>query len=304
MEKIIKRDGNVVDFHADKITNAIAKAGLATKEFDTNMAKTLTEKVINMALRLTKERNDKEPVSSVEEIQDIVEYVLFSSDYKKAAKSFAVYREQHSKIRDFIQNANTDMVDDYLSKLDWEVKENSNMSYSIQGLNNYISSNISKNYWLSKIYTQEIREAHQNGDIHIHDLNLLSGYCVGWDLKDLLMEGFKGVKGKIESAPARHFRTALGQMVNFLYTMQGESAGAQAFSNVDTLLAPFIYYDNLDYSQVKQAMQEFVFNLNVPTRTGFQTPFTNITLDLNVPSYYADQAVIIGGELKIGRAHV
>lgn len=298
MEKIIKRDGNVVDFHADKITNAIAKAGLATKEFDTNMAKTLTEKVINMALRLTKERNDKEPVSSVEEIQDIVEYVLFSSDYKKAAKSFAVYREQHSKIRDFIQNANTDMVDDYLSKLDWEVKENSNMSYSIQGLNNYISSNISKNYWLSKIYTQEIREAHQNGDIHIHDLNLLSGYCVGWDLKDLLMEGFKGVKGKIESAPARHFRTALGQMVNFLYTMQGESAGAQAFSNVDTLLAPFIYYDNLDYSQVKQAMQEFVFNLNVPTRTGFQTPFTNITLDLNVPSYYADQAVIIGGELK------
>lgn len=192
---------------------------------------------------------------------------------------------------------NIKLVDDYLKKLDWQVKENSNMTYSIQGLNNYIASEISKNYWLNKIYTPEIKHAHENGDIHIHDLNIISTYCVGWDLKDLLMEGFTGVDGKIKCAPAKHFRTALGQIVNFLYTMQGEAAGAQAFSNFDTLLAPFVKYDNLDYAQVKQAMQEFIFNLNVPTRTGFQTPFTNITMDLTVPSYYADAPVIIGGEL-------
>ena len=192
---------------------------------------------------------------------------------------------------------NIKLVDDYLKKLDWQVKENSNMTYSIQGLNNYIASEISKNYWLNKIYTPEIKHAHENGDIHIHDLNIISTYCVGWDLKDLLTEGFTGVDGKIKCAPAKHFRTALGQIVNFLYTMQGEAAGAQAFSNFDTLLAPFVRYDNLDYAQVKQAMQEFIFNLNVPTRTGFQTPFTNITMDLTVPSYYADAPVIIGGEL-------
>ena len=196
-----------------------------------------------------------------------------------------------------VQDSNISLVDNYLKQLDWQVNENSNMSYSIQGLNNYIASEISKNYWLNKIYPADIRNAHINGDIHIHDLNIISVYCVGWDLKDLLTEGFTGVKGKIESAPAKHFRTALGQVVNFMYTMQGEAAGAQAFSNFDTLLAPFIRYDNLTYEQVKQAMQEFVFNMNVPTRVGFQTPFTNITMDLTVPSYYAEQPVIIGGEL-------
>lgn len=195
------------------------------------------------------------------------------------------------------QNDNTVLVDSYLKQLDWKVNENSNMSYSIQGLNNYIASEVSKNYWLNKIYNEKIRNAHLSGDIHIHDLNIISVYCVGWDLKDLLMEGFKGVKGKIESKPPKHFRTALGQIVNFMYTMQGEAAGAQAFSNFDTLLAPFIRYDNLTYEQVKQAIQEFVFNMNVPTRVGFQTPFTNITMDLTVPSYYAEQPVIIGGEL-------
>ena len=196
-----------------------------------------------------------------------------------------------------VQDSNITLVDNYLKQLDWQVNENSNMSYSIQGLNNYIASEISKNYWLNKIYPADIKNAHINGDIHIHDLNIISVYCVGWDLKDLLTEGFTGVKGKIESAPAKHFRTALGQVVNFMYTMQGEAAGAQAFSNFDTLLAPFIRYDNLTYDQVKQAMQEFVFNMNVPTRVGFQTPFTNITMDLTVPSYYAEQPVIIGGEL-------
>ena len=192
---------------------------------------------------------------------------------------------------------NISLVDNYLKQLDWKVNENSNMSYSIQGLNNYIASEISKNYWLNKIYNEKIKNAHLSGDIHIHDLNIISVYCVGWDLKDLLTEGFKGVRGKIESAPPKHFRTALGQIVNFMYTMQGEAAGAQAFSNFDTLLAPFIRYDNLSYGQVKQAMQEFVFNMNVPTRVGFQTPFTNITMDLTVPSYYAEQPVIIGGEM-------
>ena len=189
------------------------------------------------------------------------------------------------------------LVENYLKQLDWQVKENSNMSYSIQGLNNYIASEISKKYWLNKIYPEYIKNAHLCGDIHIHDLNIISVYCVGWDLKDLLTEGFRGVRGKIESAPAKHFRTALGQIVNFMYTMQGEAAGAQAFSNFDTLLAPFIRYDGLNYAQVKQAIQEFVFNMNVPTRVGFQTPFTNITMDLTVPSYYAEQPVIIGGDL-------
>lgn len=207
------------------------------------------------------------------------------------------YSSKTAQVKDFFIDKNVKLVDDYLKQLDWQVKENSNMTYSVQGLNNYISSAISKNYWLNKIYTPEIKYAHENGDIHIHDLNLISTYCVGWDLKDLLMEGFTGVDGKIKCAPAKHFRTALGQIVNFLYTMQGEAAGAQAFSNFDTLLAPFVKYDKLEYAQVKQAMQEFVFNLNVPTRTGFQTPFTNITMDMTVPSYYADHPVIIGGEL-------
>ena len=205
---------------------------------------------------------------------------------------FISYKEEYKN------SANIALVDNYLKQLDWKVNENSNMSYSIQGLNNYIASEISKEYWLNKIYPAEVKNAHLNGDIHIHDLNIISVYCVGWDLKDLLMEGFRGVRGKIESAPAKHFRTALGQIVNFMYTMQGEAAGAQAFSNFDTLLAPFIRYDNLNYEQVRQAMQEFVFNMNVPTRVGFQTPFTNITMDLTVPSYYADQPVIIGGELQ------
>ena len=296
MEKVVKRDGKIVEFNSEKITNAIEKAAQVTKEFDHSTAKSLTQKVVELTQELVQRKRENLKAASIEEIQDIVEQILLSSDYKKTAKSFMLYREQQAKLREFTQSANINMVDDYLKRLDWEVNENSNMTYSIQGLNNYISSHISKNYWLNKIYSQEIQEAHAQGDFHIHDLNMLSVYCVGWDLKDLLMQGFTGVKGKIQCSPAKHFRTALGQVVNFLYTMQGEATGAQAFSNFDTLLAPFIRYDGLDYKQVKQAMQEFIFNLNVPTRTGFQTPFTNITMDLNVPSYYKDQNVIIGGE--------
>ena len=200
--------------------------------------------------------------------------------------------------QEIVSQAQIDLVDQYLAKLDWKINENSNMGYSLQGLNTYISSEVTKNYWLDKIYTKEQGEAHKHGDLHIHDLNLLSVYCVGWDLMDLLRQGFKGVKGKVASKPAKHFRSALGQVVNFFYTLQGEAAGAQAFSNFDTLLAPFIRADNLNYKEVKQALQEFVFNVNVPTRVGFQTPFTNITLDLEAPKHLAGNPVIIGGQIQ------
>lgn len=297
MEKIIKRDGKLVDFSEDKITEAIEKAGRASKEFDHNTAKNLAAQAAEKAFDILKSKQQLLKTMTVEEIQDIVEEVLLDSAYKKAAKSYVIYREQRAKVRKFINDAKVDMVDEYLHEIDLNVKENANMSYSVQGLNNYIASNISKSYWLNKIYPDNIGEAHTKGDIHIHDLNIIASYCVGWDLKDLLTEGFQGVEGKVSSAPAKHFRTALGQIVNFLYTTQGESAGAQAFSNFDTLLAPYIYYDKLNYDQVKQAMQEFIFNMNVPTRVGFQTPFTNVTMDLNCPSYYKDQAAIVGGEI-------
>ncbi len=172
------------------------------------------------------------------------------------------------------------------------------MDYSLQGLNNYISSEVSKVYWLNEIYSPEISKAHTEGDFHIHDLSLLSVYCVGWDLYDLLLQGFKGVSGKVESKPAKHLRSRPGPGGQFFYTLQGEAAGAQAFSNFDTLLAPFIRYDDLTYTEIKQALQEFIFNINVPTRVGFQTPFTNVTLDVTVPRYYADQNVIVGGNRR------
>ncbi|RKX69408.1 ribonucleoside triphosphate reductase [candidate division WOR-3 bacterium] len=291
--KIRKRDGRIVKVNSEKITNAIAKAGAATGEFNESVARKLALRVVNLAQQVI---NHKIP--TVEEIQDIVEEVLISSPYKKTAKAYIIYRDQHTKIREITATANVNLVDQYLKRLDWQVSENSNMTYSLQGLNNYISSEISKIYWLNKIYPPEIRQAHLDGDFHIHDLNILSVYCVGWDLYDLLVTGFRGVPGKVESRPAKHFRSALGQIVNFFYTLQGEAAGAQAFSNFDTLLAPFIRYDNLSYDQIKQGLQEFVFNINVPTRVGFQTPFTNITLDLTQPSYFADQGVVVGGEIK------
>jgi ribonucleoside-triphosphate reductase len=237
-------------------------------------------------------------IPAVEEIQDTVEEVLIRARQIRVAKAYILYRDQHAKIREISARFNVDLMDQYLKQIDWQVNENSNMVFSLQGLNNYISSEISKIYWLDKIYPLEIRQAYINGDFHIHDLNILSVYCVGWDLCDLLAQGFKGAAGKIESKPPKHFRSALGQVVNFFYTLQGEAAGAQAFSNFDTLLSPFIRYDNLNYKEVKQAMQEFVFNMNISTRVGFQTPFTNITLDLIVPSFFANQPVIIGGEPK------
>ena len=254
-------------------------------------ARKLTLRVLTLAheLRLG-------PVPEVEEIQDIVERVLLDSPYYKSAKAYILYREQHAQIRSITTKANIDLVEHYIQKLDWKIKENSNMCYSLQGLNNYISSDVTSEYWLNSIYPPEIRKAHKSGDLHIHDLSLLSVYCVGWDLQDLLRQGFKGVEGKVESAPPKHLRSALGQIVNFFYTLQGEAAGAQAISNFDTLLAPFVRYDGLDFGEVKQAIQEFVFNINIPTRVGFQTPFTNITLDLYVPGILAHQPVVIGGK--------
>ena len=289
--KIRKRDTRLVKFKAEKITNAIAKAGAATGEFDHIEARKLTIKVLNLAEKLFDGK-----VLSVEEIQDIVEEVLLQTTYRKTAKSYIIYRDQHSRLRDIVNKMEVDLVDQYLNKADWKINENSNMDYSLQGLNNYISSEVSKVYWLNEIYSPEIRKAHTEGDFHIHDLSLLSVYCVGWDLYDLLLQGFQGVSGKVESKPAKHLRSALGQGVNFFYTWQGEAAGAQAFSNFDTLLAPFIRYDGLTIKEIKQALQEFIFNINVPTRVGFQTPFTNVTLDVTVPKYYADQHVIIGGK--------
>lgn len=289
--KIRKRNGNIVSFDKQKIVQAIRKAGEATGEFEGEAAEVLTARVVNLLAQII-----DSDIPEVERIQDIVEEVLLASPYKKAAKAYIIYRDQHARIREMFSTGGVQLIDKYLEKLDWQVNENSNMAYSLQGLNNYIASEISKTYWLNKIYPPEIRRAHIEGDIHIHDLGQLSVYCVGWDLMDLLVTGFCGAEGKVESSPARHFRSALGQIVNFFYTLQGEAAGAQAFSNFDTLLAPFIRYDKLSYEDVKQALQEFIFNINVPTRVGFQTPFTNITLDLQTPDIYKDTPVIIGGE--------
>jgi len=289
--RIHKRDGRTEVFDGKKIISAIQRAGEATGEFGAEEARKLTLKVMTLIHSL----HDTLDLT-VENVQDIVEEVLLASTFRRTAKAYIIYRDQHARIRDMVRKADVDLIDSYLAKSDWRVRENSNMAYSLQGLNNYISSEVSKVYWLNKIYPAEVREAHDSGALHLHDLNLLSVYCVGWDLQDLLRSGFKGVSGKAESLPAKHLRTALGQIVNFFYTLQGEAAGAQAFSSFDTLLAPFVRYDKLTYKEVRQALQEFVFNVNVPTRVGFQTPFTNLTMDLIAPLSLANQNVVIGGQ--------
>lgn len=294
---IIKRSGRKVPFLAHKIERAIEKALHATDAYKPSIPHKITKAVIAELKERSTSLNAYVP--TVEDVQDVIEKTLMTAGLHTTAKAYILYRAQHADIRRMVQTESIDLVDQYLGKGDWQVNENSNMSFSLQGLNNYIASEVSKTYWLNKIYPREIREHHSSGDYHIHDLNLLSVYCVGWDLYDLLRRGFGGVPGKVASKPPKHFKTALGQMVNFFYTLQGESAGAQAFSNVDTLLAPFIWYDHLSYEEVKQAVQEFVFNVNVPTRVGFQTPFTNITLDLTVPAHYAKMRVMRGGvEMK------
>ena len=290
---IKKRDGRIEPFEKDKITKAIWKAAQAVGGKDYQTAVDLTDKVVEIAQYI-----DEDDVATVEGIQDLVEKVLVKNGHYKTAKAYILYRKQHEEIREAGHLLfNNKIIGDYLERNDWRVRENSNMTYSLQGMNFHISSLIVSQYWLNKIYAPEVRDAHTSGDFHIHDLGILGVYCVGWDIRDLLLEGFKGVRGKVASGPAKHFRSILGQIVNFFFTLQGEAAGAQAFSNFDTLLAPFIRYDNLDYKQVKQGLQEFVFNMNVPTRVGFQTPFTNVTLDLKVPEFMKNEPVVIGGKL-------
>ena len=290
---VTKRDGSKVTFDKNKIEKAIWKAvqgvGGKNREKSSRIAAVVAERM-NARFR-------EDDVPTVEQVQDIVEEVLIKAGHDKVAKSYILYRHQHELMRAKKEMlSDFDVVDSYVVQEDWRVKENSNMAYSLQGLRNHISSNLVSNYWLMKVYPDEIGNAHKGGDLHIHDLSELSVYCVGWDLKQLLMEGFRGVRGKISCKPAKHFRAALGQIVNFFYTLQGEAAGAQAFANFDTLLAPFIRYDNLSRDDVKQSLQSFIFNNNVPTRVGFQTPFTNITLDLVVPKNMKNVPVIIGGK--------
>jgi len=292
--KIQKRDGTIVDFDQTKITDAIFKALTATNQGDGKKAKRLSDRVVQILNR----RFKKDEIPSVEQIQDIVEEVLILEGLVETAKAYILYREQRRRIREatMVTEEAVDRIDQYLEKLDWEVQENANMAFSLQGLNHYGVTYIVKKYWLNKVYPKEVREANESGDLHVHNLDTLGPYCAGWDLYDLLLKGFGGVPGKVETKPARHFRAILGQAVNFLYTLQGEVAGAVAFSNFDTLLAPFIRYDNLNYQQVKQSLQEFIFNMSVPTRVGFQNPFSNLTLDLKPSPAFAKQPIIIGGK--------
>lgn len=267
VRKIKKRDGRIVDFNQDKIFTAILKAMRAVGELNKEKAETMAQQVT----QILNKRFDGHTVPSVEEIQDIVEEVLIKNRLVAVAKAYILYRDLHNKIRSINSLVDSDeLVMNYIQKLDWRVRENSNMTYSLQGLNNHVAGLVSSNYWLNQIYSPEVREAHLSGDLHLHDLAILAAYCCGWDLQDFLRKGFGGVLGKISCKPPKHLRTALAQLVNLIYTLQGETAGAQAVSNFDTLLAPFIYYDKLDYKGVKQCLQEFMFGMNVPTRVGFQ----------------------------------
>jgi ribonucleoside-triphosphate reductase len=276
-----------------QIYQIFLEAGRTTGEYGSSQAWDLAREVLSKLWEKTASGVEITPAT----VEETIETCLLRSPFLLAAKAFVIARDRRHG-PELPHRRDVENVDRYLSRSDWKVRENSNMSYSLQGLNNYLSGEMSQNYWLHRVYPPQIREAHESGDFHIHDLSQLSVYCVGWDLADLLREGFCGVAGKLEAQPPKHFRTALGQVVNFFYTLQGEAAGAQAFSNFDTLLAPFIRHDQLDEARVEQALQEFVFNINVPTRVGFQTPFTNITLDLFCPQHLASEPVIIGGELQ------
>jgi len=295
MRYVRKRNGKLEEFDGFRIKNAIWKAARAVGSRDEELAAQLSREVI---IQL-EERFGDDGVPTVEEIQDLVEKTLIENGHARTAKAYILYRKQHQDIRELAAIlSQDDLIEKYLMMEDWRVRENANMGYSLQGLNNFLSSNIVSKYWLNRIYPIYVREAHTSGDLHIHDLAVLGPYCVGWDLPDLLLSGFKGVSGKVESKPARHLSSALGHVVNFFYTLQGEAAGAQAFSNFDSYLAPFIRYDGLDEREVKQAFQEFLFNINIPTRVGFQTPFTNVTMDMCVPDFLKDEPVIIGGEMR------
>ncbi len=293
VESIRKRDGSTQEFRPEKITWAIFKAARACGGDDFALAAGLCDQVVALIKGRYADR-----IPEVEEVQDLVERVLIKNGHARTAKAYILYREKRTGARNInaLIGATIDMFSAYLSDQDWQIKENANTQKSVNGLNNYVREFFTKKYWLHEIYPTEVRQAHESGDVHIHDLGFLGPYCAGWDLRQVLMEGFGGVPGKVESSPAKHLRSFLGQVVNSTFTTQGETAGAQAWSSFDTYCAPFIRYDGLTFKEVKQSLQEFIFNINVPTRVGFQCPFSNLTFDLSVPSTLEDQAVIIGGK--------
>lgn len=294
MEKIIKRDGRVVDFDISKIETAIVKAMMSLGEGDVRDCKKLA-KITELELI---EQFDDKKIPTVEDVQDTVEKVLMRNGYENVAKCYILYRRNHEKIRNvketLMDYKNT--VEKYLNLADWRVKENATVTYSVGGLILSNSGAITANYWLNEVYDKEIGNAHKNCDIHIHDLSMLTGYCAGWSLKQLIVEGLGGVPGKITSSPAAHLSTLCNQMVNFLGIMQNEWAGAQAFSSFDTYLAPFVKIDNLSYADVKQCLQSFIYGVNTPSRWGTQAPFTNITLDWTVPRDMAELPALVKGK--------
>lgn len=295
MFKVKKRDGRIVSFSKERIITGIFKAAESVGGKDRKRAEEIGKEAI---IRLKEKFQGKEYVKT-EEVAEVVSQTLKDMGHGKTSMAFDLFVDLKNQVRNIksLIDANT-LVKNYIDKEDWQVNENSNMAYSWQGLNNYISSTVQANYWLHSIYPKEISNGNIDKDYHIHDLGMLTTYCCGWSLEDLLLKGFTGVEGKITSSPAKHLGAALGQCVNFLYTLQHEAAGAQAFSSFDTYLAPFVRYDNLSYKEVKQKMQEFLFNMNVPTRVGCQIPFTNITMDLIPSGQLAEQGVIIGGQIQ------
>ncbi|HZJ78211.1 MAG TPA: ribonucleoside triphosphate reductase [Clostridia bacterium] len=294
ISNIRKRSGEIAQFVPEKITRAIFKAANAVGGNDWNRAEELTQEVVSSLEEIYGER-----IVDVEKIQDTVEKVLIENGHARTSKAYILYREKRRGARESnaLIGATIDMFSKYMGDSDWRVKENANAQKSINGMNNYIREAFTKQYWLHEIYPENIRNAHMSGDLHLHDLGFFGPYCAGWDLRQLLTLGFGGVPGKVESNPPKHLRSFLGQIVNSTFTTQGETAGAQAWSSFDTYCAPFIRYDSLDYKTVKQALQEFIFNLNVPTRVGFQCPFSNLTFDIKPPHTLKDQNVIIGGKL-------
>ena len=291
--RVRKRDGQAASFDAGKIQRAILLAGQATGEFNEDEARLLTAQVV----KVLSHSHRRAAIPEIERIQDIVEQVLIGADHLATARAYIVYREQHHRLR---QDRHTlvdvaSSVNEYLERADWRVSANANQGYSLGGLILNSSGKMIANYWLSHVYPPEVGQAHREGDLHIHDLDMLAGYCAGWSLRTLLNEGLNGVPGKVESGPPLHLSSAVGQIVNFLGTLQNEWAGAQAFSSFDTYLAPFVRNDRLDYVQVRQAIQELIYNLNVPSRWGTQTPFTNLTFDWVCPEDLRDQIPLIGG---------
>ena len=292
-QRIIKRDGAEVPFDAKRITVALAKAGRATGDFGEDEAQLLTQRTLKV-LR----HRFAGSAPTVEQVQDVVEQMLVDANHTRTFRAYATYRDQRHRLR---QDRRTlvdvaSSVEEYVDRADWRVQANANQGYSLGGLILNVSGKVTANYWLSHVYPPEIGMAHRDADYHIHDLDMLCGYCAGWSLRQLLYEGFNGVPGKPEADPPKHFSTALGQMVNFLGTLQNEWAGAQAFSSFDTYLAPYVRNDGLSFDEVKQHMQEFIYNLNVPSRWGTQTPFTNLTFDWVCPEDLRQQVPVIAGE--------